>query len=106
MSDDAKDTAWVEVEGALLGDADDDVTSTDEGLLVKGVRFAFRSGDAVVVDLPEQRAADLVERGVGARFDGEGAKGAWVAVEDAEDWAELATEAHQFVGEPAVGHDS
>ena len=34
------------------------------------------------------------------------AKRAWVRITDSQDWPELAAEAHQFVGEPAVGKDS
>jgi len=96
------------VKGELLADADDDVTDGSDGLLVKGELFAYETPEgAVVVDLPQQRAADLVERGVGEAVEGSrAAKGRWVAVADPEDWLELATEAHQFVGEPAVGRDS
>ncbi|MFD1721324.1 hypothetical protein [Amnibacterium endophyticum] len=106
MGDDAKDTAWVEVQGALLDDADADVTATDDALLVHGTPFAVRDGDDMVVDLPEDRADDLVERGVAARRDRPEAKGSWVSVEDSADWVELASEAHAFVGEPSVGRDS
>jgi hypothetical protein len=97
------------VKGELLADPDDDVTDGSEGLLVKGSLFAFESEGALVVDLPEQRARDLVERGVAEPGRTErAAKGRWVTVAAAssEDWLELATEAHQFVGEPAVGRQS
>ena len=96
------------VKGELLADEDDDVTETAEGLAVKGVLFAYESGAGrLVVDLPESRAADLVTRGIAERETGDRpARGAWVAVADTDDWLELATEAHQFVGEPAVGRDS
>ena len=105
--DEAKATAYTSVEGALLDDADDDVTSTDEGLAVKGVLFAFVDGDSLVVDLPKSRAEELIGRDVAAAHSGDQeAKGAWVAVSDSEDWIEMATEAHQFVGEPAVGRES
>lgn len=100
------DTRWIRVQGALLDDPDDDVTATDDALLVRGTRFAFVDGDALVVDLPSARADDLVDRGVGTRHDADGARGVWVAVDDPEDWEELASEAHGFVGEPAVGRDS
>jgi hypothetical protein len=96
------------VKGELLADEDDDVTETAEGLAVKGALFAFESEDGrLVVDLPEARAADLVQRGIVERSPSDRpARGAWIAVADSDDWLELATEAHQFVGEPAVGRDS
>ena len=113
MTDDqaaaAQDTAYTEVEGALLADADDDVTSGPGGLSVRGDLFAVRSPDGdLVVDLPEARARDLVERGAAEAFDDVpvAAKGAWVLVRELDTWVELATEAHQFVGEPSVGRDS
>lgn len=96
------------VKAELLADEDDDVVDGPDGLTVKGALFAFETEDGrVVVDLPVARADDLVERGVAERFDSDRpAHGAWVAVADSDDWLELATEAHQFVGEPAVGRDS
>lgn len=96
------------VKGELLADEDDDVTDGPDGLMVKGALFASESEDGLLlVDLPEQRAADLVTRGVAERAaEGRPAKGTWVSVADSDDWLELATEAHQFVGEPAVGRDS
>lgn len=105
----AQDTAYVDVEGALLADADADVRSGPGGLSVDGVVFALRSPDGdLVVDLPEARFRELAERGVAVPFDDVPlqAKGVWALVQDTEDWVELATEAHQFVGEPAVGRDS
>ena len=104
----AQDAAMLEVEAALVDDPDDDVQVTAIGMIVKGSVFAYRSdqGD-LVIDLPTDRADELVERGVAARHEGElTPKGAWVAVSDPEDWVEMATEAHQFVGEPAVGKGS
>ncbi len=104
----AQDTAWAEVETAMLADADDDVQSTDLGLIVNGSVFAFRAeGGDLVVDLPAGRASDLVERGVGRAHEAElRPKGAWTLIDDPEDWTELASEAHAFVGEPEVGRDS
>lgn len=105
MSDDSQ--AFVDLEGALLSDPDDDVAVDGDRFTVKGTLFAFRDGDALVVDLPPQRAGDLLDRDVATPEDGgPEAKGRWVRVADREDWVELATEAHQFVGEPAVGRDS
>ena len=104
----AQDRAWAEVETALLADPDDDVRSTDLGLIVNGSVFACRGdGGDLVVDLPEGRARDLVERGIGREHATElHPKGAWVLIDDPEDWQELASEAHAFVGEPEVGRDS
>jgi hypothetical protein len=92
----------------LLDDPDLDVSVTATGLHVRGRLFAYLDDDALVVDLPRSRAADLVGRGVASPVAAGRAepKGAWVAVADTEDWPELASEAHQFVGEPAVGMDS
>jgi hypothetical protein len=92
----------------LLDDPDLDVSVTATGLHVRGRLFAYLDDDALVVDLPRSRAADLVGRGVASPVAAGRAepKGAWVAVADTEDWPERASEAHQFVGEPAVGMDS
>ena len=92
----------------LLEDPDLDVSVTATGLHVHGRLFAYLDGTELAVDLPQQRADDLAERGV-ATFVAAGrseAKGAWVRITDSQDWPELAAEAHQFVGEPAVGKDS
>jgi len=92
----------------LLEDPDDDVAVTSVGLTVHGRLFAYPDGAGIVVDLPEERAADLAARGVGELVD-EGftePRGLWVKISDAEDWPELASESHQFVGEPPVGKQS
>ena len=108
MTDRAASPAFDIVKQELLADPDDDVAETREGLVVKGVLFAFQSsGDGLVVDLPKARAADLVQRGVARAYtDARAPHGQWVAVADSEDSLELATEAHQFVGEPPVGRQS
>ena len=98
--------AFADVAFALQADPDDDVTQDGDRLLVRGRVFARLDGGRLVVDLPAARAEDLMSRGVATRGSGDDARGAWVAVEDEADWLELATEAHQFVGEPAVGRDS
>ena len=92
----------------LLNDPDLDVSITVTGLHVRGRLFAYLDDGALVVDLPAARAADLVGRDVASPVVAGRAepKGSWVAVSDSEDWPELASEAHQFVGEPAVGMDS
>ncbi|MEY9852898.1 hypothetical protein ABH923_002576 [Leifsonia sp. EB41] len=92
----------------LLQDPDLDVSETATGLHVRGALFAYLDDGELVVDLPEARARDLVGREVAAPVAAgrAEAKGVWVSVADADDWPELAAEAHQFVGEPAVGMDS
>ncbi|MES2171469.1 MAG: hypothetical protein V4479_12230 [Actinomycetota bacterium] len=85
----------------------DEVTESAEGLLVKGRLFAFLKGDDLVVELPFDRSNDLVDRGIAVRFSAEGDTSRnWVTVGDQQLWPELAREAHEFVGEPAVGGDS
>lgn len=83
------------------------VRLTSDGLAVDGTLFAFRDGDAIVLDLPAQRAADLVHRGQGAHYkhDGETSRD-WVSVTDLTLWSELAREAQEYVGEPPVGGQS
>lgn len=97
------DKAYDEVVVTLGQDPDVDVTVTDDGLLVRGKRFAFLDDDRLVVKLPTDRAADLIARRVaGGSAEGEG----WVSVSSIDLWLELAGEAHTFVGEPAVGGQS
>ena len=92
----------------LLEDPDLDVSVTATGLHVHGRLFAYLDGAELALDLPEDRANDLVGRGVATAVPAGRSepKGAWVRIADAEDWPELASEAHQFVGEPAVGRES
>ena len=96
------------VKGELLADPDHDVVDGPEGLTVKGALFAYEPEEGrLVVDLPKQRAADLIARGVATDATADTpAKGQWVSVTEQDDWLELTSEAHQFVGEPAVGRDS
>jgi hypothetical protein len=83
------------------------VTVDTDGLLVHGTVFAFLSGDDLVVDLPAQRASDLVERQQGTRFHLGGVKSRdLVSVADRSLWSELTREAHEYVGEPPVGGQS
>ncbi len=85
----------------------DEVTQSAEGLLVNGTLFAFLEDDDLVVELPFGRSNDLVDRGIAVKFTPEGQTGRdWVRVSDQQLWPELAREAHEFVGEPAVGGDS
>ena len=92
----------------LLMDEDYDVDLTPDGLLVREKLFAFLDGSDLVVELPETRSEDLRARGVAAAFEGSrgGPSRNWVRVGDLQLWSELAREAHQFVGEPAVGRES
>ncbi|NQX27767.1 hypothetical protein HQQ81_10485 [Microbacteriaceae bacterium VKM Ac-2854] len=101
MSDASARTAY---EDLTLELADEEgVSVADDALLVNEEEFAYLDGEALVVKLPEDRAADLREREVAvAQPDAEG----WVRVEDTELWSELAGEAYEFVGEPAVGGES
>ncbi|MBN9631461.1 MAG: hypothetical protein J0I18_12725 [Actinobacteria bacterium] len=105
---DRPDVAFDLLSTQLLNDPDLDVSLTATGLHVRGRLFAYLDGAALVADLPQARAVDLVGRGVASAVAAGRAepKGDWIAVSDAEDWPELAAEAHQFVGEPAVGMDS
>ncbi|WP_448808424.1 hypothetical protein [Agromyces bauzanensis] len=105
--DDARQTYDAVVRELLL-DTDADVEAADDGLLVKGRLFTFLDGAELVVELPEARSADLRRRGIVVPFVSAkgGASRNWVRVADRELWSELAREAHQFVGEPAVGRES
>jgi hypothetical protein len=90
-----------------LVDENDGVTATAEGLLVHGKLFALLVGDDLVVDVSAPRAADLIKRGVAARYSHDGhPEREWVRVSNQELWPELAREAHEYVGEPAVGGES
>ncbi len=109
----ASDLAFSDVSLALQADPDADVTAAAGTLLVHGRVFASLEGDSLVVDLPAPRAADLVHRGMASPAAGgagdagaSGASGVRVRVDDIQNWLELATEAHQFVGEPPVGRQS
>ena len=92
----------------LLMDEDYDVDLTPDGLLVRERLFAFLDGNDLVVELPEGRSVDLRARGIAVPFEGTqgGPSRNWVRVGDRELWSELAREAHEFVGEPAVGRES
>jgi hypothetical protein len=90
---------------------EDGVTIDEDGLHVHGNLFAFLDGDDLVVDLPAARSSDLAQRGVAKHYKipadkGGGASRDWVRVHDLSFWSELTREAHEYVGEPAVGGDS
>ena len=91
----------------LLNDADADVVAVDDGLAARGVVFARLEGPRLALFLSDSRAADLVGRGAAHVHPGQGRRpGTWVLVADVSTWGELAAEAHQFAGEPAVGSES
>jgi hypothetical protein len=83
------------------------VRANDAGLFVHGKLFAFLMDDDLVVELPLNRMVSLESRGVAERFTSKiHPTRDWVRIADPELWPELATEAHQYVGEPAVGGES
>jgi hypothetical protein len=72
------------------------------GLRIDGRIFAMLVRGSLVVKLPRQRVADLIERGRGEPFDA--GKGRpmkeWVVVRAARaTWIDLAQEARRFVGQ-------
>jgi TfoX/Sxy family transcriptional regulator of competence genes len=70
-------------------------------LKVDGKIFAMLVRDALVLKLPKERVAALIESGVGAPFDAGKGKPMkeWVAIARAEaKWTALAREARAFVG--------
>jgi hypothetical protein len=70
------------------------------GLKVKGKLFALLTQGTLVVKLPQERVAALVESRVGERFDpGHGRlMKEWLAITSASaSWLDLAREAHDFV---------
>jgi hypothetical protein len=101
MSNDAYDELTFEI--AEL----DGVAVQSDGLFVHGTLFAFLDGDDLVVELPLGRMGDLEVRGIAAPFVSERHPTRdWVRVSDQQLWPELAREAHEYVGEPAVGGQS
>jgi hypothetical protein len=99
--------AWLRVVEVVGQDPDDDVTVIEDGLRVKDAPFAFRHEGSLAVDLPPERAADLEGRGIARPLGAPRlAAGRWMIIDDPEDWVELASEAHQYVGEPHVGRES
>lgn len=103
----SSDQVFSSVVAALRSDPDHDVTVRGVQLFVKDRLFAYLDDTLLVVDLAPERAADLVARDVAIELEDQaGSAGTRVAIADPEDWAELASEAHQFVGEPPVGKES
>jgi hypothetical protein len=75
------------------------------GLKVNGKIFAMHVRGCLVAKLPKARVDELVDTGVGERFDpGHGRiMKEWISVRPGRaDWVELAREAHRFVA-PAAG---
>ncbi len=89
----------------LQNDPDNDVTLSGQQLRVHGRAFAELTERGLLeVVLPSARAADLIRRQIAVIVAREGTVGgAWVAIADTSDWLELATEAHDFIGEPRTG---
>lgn len=108
MTNEIVTEAYNKVVVLLSTDPDADVTVGEHGLLTHGELFAFLDEDGdLVVTLPEERANDLLERGVGRTYsDDTHPDRQWVRVSDIELWPELAQESHEHVGEPAVGDES
>jgi hypothetical protein len=70
------------------------------GLKVKGKLFALFTQGTLVVKLPPDRVAALVDRGTGVLFDpghGRLMKGWLTVVSPKASWVDLAREAHDFV---------
>jgi hypothetical protein len=108
MTDDPQ-AAFDQVAADLLADPDADVRMIEGALAARGRAFALLLDDRLVVDLPIARAADLVRRTSAAMHTDRAlppATGRWISAADSETWDELAAEAHRFVAEPPVGHDS
>jgi hypothetical protein len=104
MASQAAARAYEDITFDLQQDEDDDVAVGEDGLLVHGKLFAFPDGDDLVIELSDDRVRDLIERGVAIAYKTqERTARNWVRVSDTELWPELVREAHQFVGEPAVG---
>ena len=101
----SRNTSYDDLALSLLNDAEADVTLRDGKLTVRGEIFASLAHDgSLLVHLPERRAADLIARRVAALAHvRDSVAGVWVKVGDVEDWAELAGEAHKFVGAPPTG---
>jgi hypothetical protein len=107
VANDAASKAYDDLTFSMSEDEDYDVVIADDGMLVRGTLFAFLEGDDLVVELPEERASDLKERGVADASTTAGHPSRdWVRVSDIQLWPELARESHQYVGEPPVGGDS
>ena len=86
---------------------EDGVTVTEGALLVHGTIFAWLDGDDLLVDLPTDRASDLVARGIAQRVKSDAVPSRdIVRIADRALWSELAREAHEYVGEPPVGGQS
>jgi hypothetical protein len=83
------------------------VTLSDGSLLVHGTIFAWLDGDDLIVDLPTDRASDLVSRGIARRVKADAVPSRDVVrIADRALWSELTREAHEYVGEPPVGGQS
>lgn len=86
-----------------LLDSNDGVTEHENVLLVHGQPFAMFVDGALAVRLPKRRSDDLLRRGIVTPHD---ERADWTLVKHRSLWPEMAREAHEFVGEPAVGRES
>jgi hypothetical protein len=84
-----------------LVDSGDGVTAHGDELQVHAKPFARLLGDELSVLLPPARVSDLETRGIASGRDGD-----WLLFASRELWSEMAREAHEYVGEPPVGHQS
>jgi hypothetical protein len=75
----------------------------NEGLKVDGRIFAMVVRDGLVVKVPADQAADLVEAGQGAAFEPRPGRKMreWVVIDrlDPTSWRRLIADAHHYVGE-------
>jgi hypothetical protein len=76
---------------------------SNPGLRVRGKIFAMLSGDRLVVKLPQERVDELVDAGIGRRFDPRRdgrLMNEWVTVpiQPARQWRLLVGDAMRFVG--------
>jgi len=67
--------------------------------MVHGKLFAFPRGDTIVVKLPPDRIAELVDAGRAERTQmGKRLMKEWVELTRTRDWRQLALEAESYVG--------
>lgn len=79
--------------GASIGRA-----LSNEGLMVNGKLFAFLRRDNLVVKLPLERVAEVIDAGTGAiAVMGQRTMKQWVEVPRVGDWAVLARESYDCV---------
>ena len=100
------DPAFAPVADAFAGDPDVSAgrMMASFGLKVNGKIFAMHVRGSLVAKLPKTRVDELVDAGVGERFDpGHGRiMKEWISIQPGRaDWVELAREAHRLVAAQA-----